>query len=143
MFSRSHASTIHGEVDAVNRCAALSSLKNTLGSSSIFFPLYRTRVSMACVPRERVHHRTRRIVANNFKRLLHDRSLKIADLAERTGAARSVLYKLQNGTMGATVDLLGRLADALQCEPVEFLRVEASSPLSDIQDLTDRIDPFS
>lgn len=43
-------------------------------------------------------------------------------LATRAKISRATLYAARDGVRGVTIDTLGRLAEALDCEPGEFLR---------------------
>jgi transcriptional regulator with XRE-family HTH domain len=65
----------------------------------------------------------REIFATNLRRLRHDRGLSQDDLAYEAEISRSYLSQLEKGAFYASLKILGRLAEALQAEPAEFLRV--------------------
>jgi DNA-binding Xre family transcriptional regulator len=77
------------------------------------------------VPKLLPHHPTRDLVAANFKRMLVERSTTIKAVAEASNVKRSVLYRIRNADTGVTIDVLGRIADALGVRVEEFFRYEA------------------
>jgi DNA-binding Xre family transcriptional regulator len=72
------------------------------------------------MPRLRPHQATRDLVARNFVRLLEEADTRIGDLSLAASVQRSILYRLRDADTGVTIDVLGRLAEALQCKVGEF-----------------------
>jgi transcriptional regulator with XRE-family HTH domain len=67
----------------------------------------------------------RQVVARNLRRLRHAKGLSQEELAFRAEVDRSYISMLESGTSySATVTMLGKLAEALNVEPAEFLRSE-------------------
>lgn len=65
----------------------------------------------------------RRIVAKNLKRLRQERGLSQEELADRADLNRNYIGMIERSENAATVDVIERLADALDSEPEElFLR---------------------
>jgi len=64
----------------------------------------------------------REIVARNLRRLRHDRGLSQEELADRAGINRNYVGMLEREQHAATVDMLEKLADVLEADPVEFFR---------------------
>ena len=60
-------------------------------------------------------------MANQIRTIRQARGLSVDQLAERVGASRSKLYKLENGSQRLTDLWLNRLADALDAVPGDFL----------------------
>lgn len=60
--------------------------------------------------------------AANLRRLRHEKGLAQDDLAYDAKMSRSYLSKLEKGVFYASLQIIGRLADALDVEPAEFLK---------------------
>jgi transcriptional regulator with XRE-family HTH domain len=70
----------------------------------------------------------REIVATNLRRLRHAKSMSQEELADRAGINRNYVGMLEREQHSATVDMLEKLAEVLEADPVEFFRREASTP---------------
>ena len=66
----------------------------------------------------------REIVATNLRRLRHAKSMSQEDLADRAGINRNYVGMLEREQHSATVDMLEKLAEVLEANPVEFFRRE-------------------
>ncbi|MBR0945502.1 transcriptional regulator with XRE-family HTH domain [Bradyrhizobium japonicum] len=66
----------------------------------------------------------REIVATNLRRLRHAKSLSQEELADRAGINRNYVGMLEREQHSATVDMLEKLAEVLEADPVEFFRRE-------------------
>jgi transcriptional regulator with XRE-family HTH domain len=66
----------------------------------------------------------REIVATNLRRLRHAKSMSQEELADRAGINRNYVGMLEREQHSATVDMLEKLAEVLQADPVEFFRRE-------------------
>jgi transcriptional regulator with XRE-family HTH domain len=64
----------------------------------------------------------REIVGINLRRLRQERNLSQEELADRAGVNRNYVGMLEREEHSATVDMLEKLADVLQADPVEFFR---------------------
>ena len=64
----------------------------------------------------------RELVANNLKRLRRLRGLSQEELAHLADIDRTYVSLLERQKYGATVDVIARLASALQVEPHELLK---------------------
>ncbi len=60
--------------------------------------------------------------ATNLRRLRHAAGLSQEVLAYEAGISRSYLSQLEKGSFHASLKIIGKLADVLQAEPMEFLR---------------------
>lgn len=60
--------------------------------------------------------------ATNLRRLRNDKGLSQDDLAYEAEISRSYLSQLEKGKFYASLQIIGRLADALHADPVEFLK---------------------
>ena len=67
----------------------------------------------------------REIVATNLRRLRHAKSMSQEELADRAGINRNYVGMLEREQHSATVDMLEKLAEVLDADPVEFFRREA------------------
>jgi transcriptional regulator with XRE-family HTH domain len=67
----------------------------------------------------------RDIVATNLRRLRHAKSMSQEELADRAGINRNYVGMLEREQHSATVDMLEKLAQVLEADPVEFFRREA------------------
>lgn len=61
--------------------------------------------------------------ATNLRRLRHAKGLSQDDLAYEAEVSRSYLSQLEKGTFYASLKIVGRLAEALEVEPAELLRL--------------------
>ncbi len=66
----------------------------------------------------------REIVATNLRRLRHAKGLSQEELADRAGINRNYVGMLEREQHSATVDMLEKLAEVLEADPVEFFRRE-------------------
>lgn len=64
----------------------------------------------------------REAFATNLRRLRHAKGLSQDDLAYEAEVSRSYLSQLEKGVFYASLKVIGRLAEALNVEPMEFLR---------------------
>jgi transcriptional regulator with XRE-family HTH domain len=64
----------------------------------------------------------RELVASNLRRLRHARGLSQEELADRAGINRNYVGMLEREQHSATVDMLEKLAEVLETDPVEFFR---------------------
>jgi transcriptional regulator with XRE-family HTH domain len=67
----------------------------------------------------------REVFATNLRRLRHEKGLSQDDLAYEAEVSRSYLSQLEKGTFYASLKIIGRLAEALDVEPAEFLKLPA------------------
>ena len=66
----------------------------------------------------------RDVFATNLRRLRNARKLSQDDLAYEAELSRSYLSQLEKGAFYASLNVVGRLADALVCrEPAELLKL--------------------
>lgn len=66
----------------------------------------------------------REIVATNLRRLRHAKSMSQEELADRAGINGNYVGMLEREQHSATVDMLEKLAEVLEADPVEFFRRE-------------------
>lgn len=64
--------------------------------------------------------------ATNLRRLRHEKGLSQDDLAYEAEVSRSYLSQLEKGTFYASLKIIGRLAEALDVEPADLLRLPGS-----------------
>lgn len=62
----------------------------------------------------------REIVARNLRQIRHAKGLSQEELADRAGINRNYVGMLESEQHGATVDMLEKLALALDVEPTVF-----------------------
>lgn len=65
----------------------------------------------------------REIFATNLRRLRNAKGLSQDDLAYEAKLSRSYLSQLEKGTYYASIKIIGKLAETLDVEPAEFLRL--------------------
>jgi transcriptional regulator with XRE-family HTH domain len=65
----------------------------------------------------------REVFATNLRRLRHEKGISHDDLAYTAEVSRSYLSQLEKGTFYASLKIIGRLAQALNVEPAELLRL--------------------
>lgn len=63
-------------------------------------------------------------VARNLRRLRQEKSISQEELAHRAQVNRNYVGMLEREEYAASVDILEKLAAALEVDPVEFLRAE-------------------
>jgi transcriptional regulator with XRE-family HTH domain len=68
----------------------------------------------------------REVFATNLRRLRHAKGMSQDDLAYDAEVSRSYLSQLEKGVFYASLKIIGRLAEALDVEPAEFLRLSQS-----------------
>jgi len=66
--------------------------------------------------------RLRETVAKNLRRLRRAKALSQGELADRAGINRNYVGMLEREQHAATIDMLEKLADVLETDPVEFFR---------------------
>jgi transcriptional regulator with XRE-family HTH domain len=64
----------------------------------------------------------REIVARNLRRLRRSKGLSQEGLADRAGINRNYVGMLEREENSATVDMLEKLADVLNVDPIEFFK---------------------
>ena len=64
----------------------------------------------------------RELVASNLRRLRHASGLSQEELADRAGINRNYVGMLEREQHSATVDMLEKLAEVLETDPIEFFR---------------------
>lgn len=67
----------------------------------------------------------RDVFAANLRRLRNAKGMSQDDLAYEAEMSRSYLSQLEKGAFYASLKIIGRLANALNVEPAEFLRLPA------------------
>ena len=65
----------------------------------------------------------REVFATNLRRLRNAKGLSQDDLAYEAEVSRSYLSQLEKGVFHASLKIIGRLAEALDVEPSELLRL--------------------
>lgn len=65
----------------------------------------------------------REAFATNLRRLRHAKGMSQDDLAYSAEISRSYLSKLEKGVFYASLKIIGRLAETLEAEPSDFLRM--------------------
>jgi transcriptional regulator with XRE-family HTH domain len=65
----------------------------------------------------------REVFATNLRRLRNAKGLSQDDLAYDAGMSRSYLSQLEKGSFYVSIKILGKLADTLEVEPAEFLKL--------------------
>ena len=66
----------------------------------------------------------RRTVARNLKRLRRQKGMSQEELADRAEINRNYVGMIERSENAATVDMLEKLAEALDAKPVEFFHEE-------------------
>ena len=66
--------------------------------------------------------RVRETVARNLRRLRQAKGLSQEELADRADINRNYVGMLEREQHAATIDMLEKLADVLETDPVEFFR---------------------
>jgi transcriptional regulator with XRE-family HTH domain len=65
----------------------------------------------------------REVLATNLRRLRHEKGLSPDDLAYEAEVSRSYLSQLEKGAFYASLKIIGKLAEALNVEAAELLRL--------------------
>ena len=65
----------------------------------------------------------REVFAANLRRLRHAKGLSQDDLAYEAEISRSYLSQVEKGAFFASLKIIGRLAEALNVEPAELLKM--------------------
>jgi transcriptional regulator with XRE-family HTH domain len=65
----------------------------------------------------------RDVFASNLRRLRHAKGLAQDHLAYEAEVSRSYLSQLEKGAFYASLKIVGKLAEALEVEPAELLRL--------------------
>jgi transcriptional regulator with XRE-family HTH domain len=68
----------------------------------------------------------RDVFASNLRRIRHAKGLSQDDLAYEAQVSRSYLSQLAKGAFYASLKIVGKLAQALDVEPAELLRLPES-----------------
>ena len=66
----------------------------------------------------------RRTAARNLKRLRREKGMSQEELADRADINRNYVGMIERSENAATVDMLEKLAEALDAKPVEFFHEE-------------------
>ena len=66
----------------------------------------------------------RRTVARNLKRLRREKGMSQEELADRADINRNYVGMIERSENAATVDMLEKLAEAFDAEPIEFFHEE-------------------
>lgn len=67
----------------------------------------------------------REVFAANLRRLRNEKGVSQDDLAYEASVSRSYLSQLEKGAFYASLNVVGRLAQALGVEPAELLKMPA------------------
>jgi transcriptional regulator with XRE-family HTH domain len=67
----------------------------------------------------------REVFATNLRQLRHAKGLSQDDLAYEAEVSRSYLSQLEKGEFHVSLKIIGKLAEVLEVEPAEFLRLPA------------------
>jgi transcriptional regulator with XRE-family HTH domain len=65
--------------------------------------------------------------ATNLRRLRNAKGISQDDLAYDAGISRGYLSQLEKGEFYVSIKVIGKLADTLQVEPSEFLKLPSTS----------------
>jgi transcriptional regulator with XRE-family HTH domain len=65
----------------------------------------------------------RQVFATNLRRLRHAKGLSQDDLAYEAKVSRSYLSQIEKGAFYASLKIVGRLAETLEVEPAELLKL--------------------
>lgn len=63
------------------------------------------------------------IMARNLRRARHDKQLTQEELADRAGLSMRYVGAIERGDVSASVTVLGQIADALEIEPGDLLKM--------------------
>jgi len=73
----------------------------------------------------------RDVFATNLRRLRNAKGMSQDDLAYEAEVSRSYLSQIEKGAFYASLKIIGRLAEALEVEPAELLRLPSGRPNRD------------
>ena len=59
----------------------------------------------------------------NLRRVRHERGLSQDELAYEADISRSYLSQIEKGSFHVSLKVIGKLSEALQVEPAEFLKI--------------------
>lgn len=65
----------------------------------------------------------REVFATNLRRLRHEKGLSQEDLAYSADVNRTYLSRLEKGVSYAGLEIIGKLAEVLEVEPAELLKL--------------------
>lgn len=65
----------------------------------------------------------RQVFAANLRRLRHAKGLSQEALAHEAGVNRTYMSKLEKGGSYVGLEIVGKLADVLEAEPADFLKL--------------------
>lgn len=65
----------------------------------------------------------REVLARRLREVAAERDIALTHLADRAGIGRSHLWRLLNGEAAATLDVVDKIADALDVSPLDLLAV--------------------
>ena len=65
----------------------------------------------------------REVFAGNLRRLRNAKGVSQDELAHEANVSRSYLSQLEKGTFYASLNIVGRLSEALGVEPAELLKI--------------------
>jgi transcriptional regulator with XRE-family HTH domain len=68
-------------------------------------------------------HGLREVFAANLRRLRNAKGVSQDELAYEANVSRSYLSQLEKGTFYASLNVVGRLSEALGVEPAELLKI--------------------
>jgi len=68
----------------------------------------------------------RQVFATNLRRVRRERGLSQEALAYEADVNRTYLSKLEKGASYVGLEIIGKLAGVLGCEPAEFLRLPSA-----------------
>ena len=72
----------------------------------------------------------REVFAGNLRRLRHAKGMSQDDLAYEAGVSRSYLSQLEKGAFYASLKIIGKVAQALDVQPAELLKLTDSQSKS-------------
>lgn len=64
----------------------------------------------------------RQLFATNLRRIRHDRKLSQEQLAHDAGVDRAYMSRVERAVTWVGLEIIGKLADVLEVDPVEFFR---------------------
>lgn len=63
------------------------------------------------------------VMATNMRRLRYDKKLTQEELAARSGLSMRYVGSIERGAVSASVSVLGKVAEALDVDPCDLIRV--------------------
>lgn len=64
------------------------------------------------------------VMAINMRRLRYDKKLTQEELAARSGLSMRYVGSIERGAVSASVSVLGKIAEALDIDPCDLIRVQ-------------------